>query len=193
MLVAAGRAGLARQALKKALDLDARDEKAHANLAALMCRFGDAEGARERAGPREVEARRAGRRPGVRGMPQVSRSRSRVGPGGARRSSALALAGLPGRGQHARGQPQRDRSTWASPRSRCPTTNAAIVVGYHRPRGEGRDVVFKLVAYRRPERGPRHQPMDLAPLPGRDSASATCTRAVADDPIRTLAAISSGC
>jgi Flp pilus assembly protein TadD len=42
-----GEPDMARGALKKAIDLNGQDEKAHANLAALMCRFGDVEGARE--------------------------------------------------------------------------------------------------------------------------------------------------
>ncbi len=42
-----GEPDLARIALRKAIDLDARDEKARANLAAIMCRYGDVEGAKE--------------------------------------------------------------------------------------------------------------------------------------------------
>ncbi|MBI5544005.1 MAG: hypothetical protein HY901_08970, partial [Deltaproteobacteria bacterium] len=42
-----GEPDLARIALRKAIDLDGRDEKAHANLAALMCRWGEVQGAKE--------------------------------------------------------------------------------------------------------------------------------------------------
>lgn len=66
-----------------------------------------------------------------------------------------------------------------------------VIIGYHRPHGEGRDIVFKLVANKRPDEVVRGEEIDLAPLPD-GTAVASCTRSVADDPIRTFAAIKTG-
>ncbi|HEY3447775.1 MAG TPA: hypothetical protein VGK67_15575 [Myxococcales bacterium] len=70
-------------------------------------------------------------------------------------------------------------------------TEWAIIVGFWKPHGEGRDIVFKLVANKRPDEVVPGQPIDLAPRED-GTARATCTRSVAADPIRTYAAIKSG-
>ena len=70
-------------------------------------------------------------------------------------------------------------------------TDGAVIVGYNRPHGEGRDIVFKLVVGQVPAEVVPGTVIDLAPNPD-GTARATCTRSVADDPIRTLASIKTG-
>lgn len=66
-----------------------------------------------------------------------------------------------------------------------------IIVGYWKPHGEGRDIVFKLVADQRPSEVVPGEAIDLSPRED-GTARATCTRSVGGDPIRTYAAIRSG-
>ncbi len=47
LLVKLGEPQLAMGAYKRALELDGRDEKTRANAAALMCKYGDVEGAKK--------------------------------------------------------------------------------------------------------------------------------------------------
>lgn len=70
-------------------------------------------------------------------------------------------------------------------------TETEVVLSYWRPKGEGRDVVFKLVVNILPGDVVSNQEYELEPLPD-GAAFAVCTRAVADDPIHTLAAVRRG-
>lgn len=70
-------------------------------------------------------------------------------------------------------------------------TENEVVLSYWKPKGEGRDVVFKLVVSIRPGDVVPNQEYELEPLPD-GTAFAVCTRAVADDPIHTLAAVRRG-
>ncbi len=73
-------------------------------------------------------------------------------------------------------------------------TETAVIVGYNRPsggEGEGRDIVLKLVAETPPVDIVGGKALDLTALPD-GTPRATVTRSVADDPIRTLAAIKLG-
>lgn len=71
------------------------------------------------------------------------------------------------------------------------TTTSDIAVTYYRPNGDGRDVVLKVVGYTKPEDVVPGLPIDLAPAPD-GAARGAVTRAVANDSIRTLAAIKRG-
>ncbi|MBI5544004.1 MAG: hypothetical protein HY901_08965 [Deltaproteobacteria bacterium] len=70
-------------------------------------------------------------------------------------------------------------------------TETAVIVGYHKPHGEGRDIVFKLVSHTVPAEVVPKQVIDLSPAAD-GSSRAECTRSAADDPIRTFAAIRTG-
>ena len=70
-------------------------------------------------------------------------------------------------------------------------TDTSIILGYNRAHGDGRDIVFKLVAYTAPTDMTPGQPINLAPAPD-GTPRAAATRSVADDPIRNLAAIKTG-
>ncbi len=70
-------------------------------------------------------------------------------------------------------------------------TDTEVVVSYFRPNGPGRDVVLKLVVNDAPPDVPPGQYLDLSPRPD-GTANAVCTRAVANDPIHTLAAVRTG-
>ena len=70
-------------------------------------------------------------------------------------------------------------------------TEWQVIVGYWTPHLEGRDIVFKLVANKRPNEVVPGEAIELSPRED-GTARATCTRSVADDPIRTYAAIKSG-
>ena len=70
-------------------------------------------------------------------------------------------------------------------------TDSAVTVGYFRRKGEARDLVFKLVLDSPPGNVVHEIQTDLSPTPdGRPRASVT--RSVAEDPIRTYAAIKHG-
>jgi hypothetical protein len=70
-------------------------------------------------------------------------------------------------------------------------TEKAVIVGYWRPKGEGRDIVFKLVAYKVWSEVVPGESIDLGPAPD-GAVQAAASRSAADDPVRTYAAIKSG-
>lgn len=70
-------------------------------------------------------------------------------------------------------------------------TESEVVLSYWKPKGQGRDVVFKLVVNIAPTEVAPNQEYKLDPLPD-GTAFAVCTRAVADDPIHSFAAVRYG-
>jgi hypothetical protein len=70
-------------------------------------------------------------------------------------------------------------------------TGSEVILSYYRPNGAARDVVFKLVVNIAPKDVPPGRELDLAPRPD-GTANATCTRAVAGDPIHLYAAVRIG-
>jgi len=70
-------------------------------------------------------------------------------------------------------------------------TDSAVIIDYYRPNAESRDIVFKLVAQVKPTDVVPGKSIDLGPADD-GTARASCTRSVANDPIRNLATIKSG-